>query len=219
MPMTRRRFHAFLLSALGIGLIPKAGAADLVEGRDWRPLSPPQPSTHGDRIEVLEFFSYGCPHCAELNPLVKTWAQGLPADVEFQRVPVTFGRAAWATLARFYYALHFQGALERLDQAVFDAVAKERLNLYTDKAVLAWIEGQGLDRQVFSGLLGSFEVETALARANDLAKRFGVDAVPMIVVDGRYVVVGAAARGQADLLAIADRLIDKAKGQRSQAQS
>jgi protein dithiol oxidoreductase (disulfide-forming) len=219
MQMTRRRFHACLLSVLGAAFLPEAGATDLVEGRDWRALSPPQPSTSKERIEVLEFFSYGCPHCADLNPLIETWTKELAPDVAFQRVPVTFGRAAWETLARLYFALQFEGALERLDQAVFDAVTRQRVNLYTDKAVLAWIEGQGLDREGFSRLLQSFEVETAFARAKDLAKRFGVDAVPMIVVDGRYVVVGTAARRQEDLLVIADGLIEKARMERGPAKA
>lgn len=216
---TRRRFHGALLAALGVALLPATQALELVEGRDWRMLSPPQPSTNTQRIEVLEFFSYGCPHCAELNPAISAWAKGLPADVEFQRVPVTFGRAAWATLARLYFALHFEGALERLDQAVFDAVTRERVNLYTEKAVLAWIAERGLDRARFAELLKSFEVETALARASDLARRFGVDAVPRIVVDGRYVVVGADASSHEDRLAIAAGLIDRARQQRAGVQA
>lgn len=219
MPITRRRFHASLLAALGTALWPEAWASDLVEGRDWRPLPPTQSSTNAQRIEVLEFFSYGCPHCAALNPLISAWAKGLPVDVEFQRVPVTFGRAAWTNLARLYFALHFEGALGRLDQAVFDAVTEKRANLFTEKAVLDWVAEQGLEREGFARLLKSFEVETALARANTLAKRFAVDAVPMIVVDGRYVVVGDAARSHEERLAIADQLIDKARQQRGQAKS
>ncbi|MGE5152718.1 MAG: thiol:disulfide interchange protein DsbA/DsbL [Bdellovibrio bacteriovorus] len=219
MSMTRRHFHACLLGALGAALVPAARAADLVEGRDWRALSPPQPSTNAERIEVVEFFSYGCPHCADLNPLITAWAQRLPGDVEFQRVPVTFGRAAWASLARLYFALRFEGALERLDQAVFDAVTKQRVNLFTEKGILAWVAERGLDREGFAALLQSFEVENALARANALAKRFAVDAVPRIVVDGRYVVVGAAARGQEEMLLIADQLIDKARKERGAGQA
>jgi thiol:disulfide interchange protein DsbA len=106
MPMTRRRFHACLLGTLGIALLSDlwadTRASDLVERRDWRALSPPQPGTDPERIEVLGFFSYSCPHCAELNPLIgtRTKDQDLPGDVDFRRVPVTFGRAAWANLAR-----------------------------------------------------------------------------------------------------------------------
>jgi thiol:disulfide interchange protein DsbA len=105
MPLTRRRFNLLLLGALGTALRPAVAGADLMEGRDWRPLARPQPPSEPGKIEVLEFFSYGCPHCAHLNPLIKPWGAALPADLSFRRVPVTFGRAAWANLARLFFAL------------------------------------------------------------------------------------------------------------------
>jgi thiol:disulfide interchange protein DsbA len=99
---------------------------------------------------------------------------------------------------------------------VFVAVGKQRANLYTEKAVLAWVAGQGLDREAFAEVLNGFAVETSLARANQLAERFRVDSVPMIAVDGRYLVVGQNVRGYQGLLDIADGLLDKARQQRRQ---
>jgi protein dithiol oxidoreductase (disulfide-forming) len=215
MPMTRREFHAGLVALLTAAVIPGARAEDgLVEGRDWRPLAPPQPGTDNATIEVLEFFSYGCPHCGSLNPLIKAWAEQLPDDVSFQRVPVTFGRAAWANLARLYFALELGGSLAELDQAVFDAVIQDRVNLYTEKNILKWIEQQGRDAEAFGKTLNSFEVDLALRRAQDLESRMRVDAVPQIVVDGRYVVVGEGVRGYEGLLRIADILVERARGER-----
>ena len=162
MPLTRRRFNHLLLGTLGVALRPAAAGEDLVEGRDWRPLVRSQPPSEPGKIEVLEFFSYGCPHCAHLNPLVKPWAASLPAGLSFRRVPVTFGRAAWANLARLFYALELTGDLERLDQAVFAAVSEQRKNLFTEAAILAWVQGQGvagdsfkadLPEPVFSSIL------------------------------------------------------------------
>jgi thiol:disulfide interchange protein DsbA len=216
--MNRRLFNTYLLGTLGTALLPAAGALELQEGRDWRPLSPPQPDADPARVEVLEFFSYGCPHCAEINPHIVSWAGNLPADVDFQRVPVTFGRAAWKALARLYYALYYDDALQRLDQVVFDAVTKQRANLYTERAILSWVADQGLDPEGFAKVLNSFAVETALARATDLAARLRVDAVPRIIVDGRYVVVGDAARDYKGLLDIADGLIAKARQTGAEAQ-
>jgi thiol:disulfide interchange protein DsbA len=215
MSMTRRDFNTGLLAVFGAMFLPLARADDdLVEGRDWQALSPPQPSADTQHIEVLEFFSYGCPHCSSLNPLVKSWAEGLPSDVVFRRVPVTFGRAAWASLARLYYALEIDGSLARLDQAVFDAVIEQRVNLYTEKAVLKWVADQGLDADAFAKTLNSFAVEVALGRAKDLESRMAVSAVPRIVVDGRYEVVGEGAQSHEDLLRIADALIEKARARR-----
>jgi protein dithiol oxidoreductase (disulfide-forming) len=211
MPLIRRHFNRLLLGALGAALLPVAATADLVEGRDWRPVTLPRPGAVPGKIEVLEFFSYGCPHCADLNPLIKPWAEGLPEYVAFRRVPVSFGRAAWANLARLYFALELAGDLARLDQAVFDAVARERQNLFTDQAILAWLGSQGVDTMAFASLFNSFPVATGLTRSEALVRDFRVDAVPMIVVDGRFVVVGSQGKGLPELLAIADVLIGKAR--------
>ncbi len=212
MPMTRRDFHAGLIALLTAAMMPGVRAEEgLVEGKDWRPLTPPQPAPDDAPIAVLEFFSYGCPHCGSLNPLIKVWAEQLPDDVTFQRVPVTFGRAAWANLARLYYALEVDGSLTELDQAVFDAITKQRVNLYTEKNTLKWLEQQGLDADAFGKTLNSFAVEVALGRARDLESRMRIDGVPRIVVDGRYVVVGEGVSGYEGLLRIADALVERAR--------
>ncbi|KAA6185061.1 thiol:disulfide interchange protein DsbA/DsbL [Thiohalocapsa marina] len=215
MMMTRREFQVGLLGLLGTALAPRVvGAQMLVEGRDWRPLSPPQPSAEPERIEVLEFFSYGCSHCSQMNPLITEWAEALPSDILFRRVPVTFGRGAWVALARLFYALEFGGHLAQLDQAVFDAVTRQRMNLYTERNILKWIAEQGLDADAFAKVYNGFAVEMALRKAADLERRMGIDAVPRIVVDGRYVVTGDGAAGHAGLIRIAEQLVEKARVQR-----
>jgi thiol:disulfide interchange protein DsbA len=213
MPLTRRRFHRLVLGSLGLTLVPPLATADLLEGRDWRPLTPPRPGAVPGKIEVLEFFSYGCPHCADLNPLIKPWAGLLPGDVAFRRIPVSFGRAAWANLARLYFGLELTGDLGRLDEAVFNAVTRERRNLYTDKAILAWLQDQGADATAFEALFRSFAVETQVAQSDALARDFKIDAVPTLVVDGRYVVLARDAKGFPEILAIADGLIAMARRQ------
>ena len=211
MPLTRRRFHRVLLGSLGAALVPTLASADLLEGRDWRPLTPPKPGAVPGKIEVLEFFSYGCPHCAHLNPFIKPWAAALPPDVSFKRIPVTFGRAAWANLARLFFALELTGDLDRLDQAVFDAVTEQRKGLYTDKAIFDWVKEQGVASDAFKDAFNGFTAETQLKRSEVLVQRYRVDAVPRITVAGRYVVVGDGMKSYDDLLAIADQLIAKAR--------
>lgn len=214
MSLTRRRFTQGLVGALAAGIIPlRHASANLVEGRDWRPISPQQPRTNPDKIDVIEFFSYGCPHCMDLNPSIKAWAAGLPEDVSFRRIPVSFGRSAWANLARLFFALEYSGDLERLDQAVFEALHQGRVRLYTEKAIFDWLEDKGVDTEAFASLFHSFAVETQLKRGEALVERYRVDAVPMITVDGRYVVVGREAKGFPELLAIADDVILMARNQ------
>jgi protein dithiol oxidoreductase (disulfide-forming) len=211
--LTRRTFHRFLLAGLAAALMPGAARADLVEGRDWRPVTPARPGATPGKIEVLEFFSYGCPHCADLGPLIGPWASRLPADVAFRRVPVSFGRAAWASLARLYFALELTNNLGHLDHAVFQAVTRERRNLFTDKAILAWLADQGVDTGTFATMLSSFAVETQVAQSDALVRDFNIDAVPTIVVDGRFVVLNREAKGFQEILAAADRLIALARSQ------
>lgn len=211
MPLTRRRFHQLLIGAVAALLVAPGALAELVEGRDWRAITPPQQPEEPGKIEVLEFFSYGCPHCGTLNPLIKQWAAQLPADVTFRRIPVSFGRAAWANLARSFYALEYSGQLDKVDQALFDAIGNQRARLFTEDAMVDWLSAKDVDTDEFSKLFNGFAVETRLARGETLSTRYQVDAVPLIIVGGRYAVVGEGAQGYEDLLRIADELIAKVR--------
>jgi thiol:disulfide interchange protein DsbA len=206
---SRRQFHRLVLATLAVTALP-AQAADA----EWLPITPPQLGDSPGKIEVLEFFSWGCPHCRDFNPLVSRWAEKLPKDVVFKRVPVSFGRAAWSNLARLFYALEGIGELKRLDDAVFAAIHDRRVNLYTEAAALAWVRQQGVDARRFSDTFKSFSTETRVARAEQLSRAYKIDSVPLLTVAGRYRVVSQAARGQAGLLAVADDLIDRVRKER-----
>ncbi len=224
MPLSRRQFNRALVAGLVSAAWPPAHAAKsapakapaapaivLEEGVNWSAIVPALPGDSPGKIEVLEFFSYGCPHCNDFNPLVSRWAAKLPKDVAFHRVPITFGRAAWSNLSRLYYALEATGELARLDQAVFDAIHGQHKNLFTEKAALDWLASQKVDSAKFRDVFHSFAVETRLARAEQLAKLYKVEGVPQLTVAGRYAVLGQSAKSQPELLAIADALIVKAR--------
>lgn len=216
MTLTRRRFNSCLIAALGTAALPAwapVRAATLEEGRDWRAVSPPQPSDAPGKIEVLEFFSYGCPHCRDFHPIIEEWSKSLPDDVALRAVPVTFGRGPWKNLARLHFTLDYMGELARLNRPLFDALHVERKRLFTDEAILDWVADQGVDREAFATAFDSFGVHTRLARAEQLAAAYQINAVPTLAVGGRYVVVGAAAQTYDDLLAIADGLIAKARSE------
>lgn len=216
MPLSRRRFNQALVSLVASTYAGGAArAAELKEGEDWRAIKPPQPSDIPGKIEVLEFFSYGCPHCGTLNPLVKTWAAQLPEDVAFRRVPVTFGRRAWANLARLFYALEIMGSLEQLDQDIFSAIHEERIRLYTEPAIIEWLKDKDVDTDRFEQVFTSFDVQTKLGRADYLAGRYVIDAVPTITVGGRYAVLGRRVKTLPDLLEIASDLVEMARDETS----
>lgn len=197
------------LAAVCLALLAFAlPAAAQTAGKDYTVLESPQPTEAPGKIEVIEFFSYGCPHCNDFNPLISAWAAKQPHDVVFKRVPVTFNRAAWANLAKLYYTLETTGDLAKLDGAVFHAIHEQRVNLFDEASIMEWAAKQGLDGKKFSDAYKSFGVASKLSRADQLARAYRVDGVPMVVVDGKYVVKGQSFQ---DVLKTADQLIDKTR--------
>ncbi len=189
-------------------------AADLQAGRDFTPISPPLPGSKG-KIEVIEFFSYGCPHCSDFHPLVTPWAAKLPKDVSFRRVPVSFNRPEWARLARIYYALEATGDLAKLDAAVFIAIHEQRVVFRTDEAVVSWASGKGVDGKKFGDALASFSMQSKVQRGDQDATAARIPGVPALVVDGKFLVNNEAAGNFDEMLKLTDRVIAKARQERS----
>jgi thiol:disulfide interchange protein DsbA len=188
--------------------------AELAVGRDYVPIVPAQMADNPAKIEVIEFFSYGCPHCSEFNPTVGKWSAALPGDVAFKRVPVSFGRAQWASLARLFYALEATGDLARLDGAVFDALHKKGDKLYDDKSIIDWVAAQGIDAKKFTDAYNSFGVVSKTKRADQMAQAYKIQGVPAMAVDGKYLVTGKEVKGHAELLALTDQVIGMARADR-----
>ncbi|MCK9990359.1 MAG: thiol:disulfide interchange protein DsbA/DsbL [Rugosibacter sp.] len=183
-------------------------------GRDYtvleRPLASPK-----DQIEIIEFFSYGCPHCKEFHPVLDAWAATLPKDVTLRRVPVSFNRPPWARLSRLYFTLDALGEAPRLNSAVFAALHEERVAMNSDEAVVDWAVKKGLDRKKFNDMFTSFSmVQTLVPRADQEAASAGIRGVPSLVVDGKYLLNNEAAGSYAGLLSTTDKLIAKARAER-----
>ena len=188
--------------------------AELVVGRDYLPIVPAQMTDNPAKIEVIEFFSYGCPHCNEFHPTVSRWSASLPADVTFKRVPVSFGRPQWASLARLYYALETTGDLSRLDGAVFDALHKTGSKLYDDKSITDWAAAQGVDAKKFSDAYNSFGVVSKARRADQMSQAYKIQGVPAMAVDGKYLVTGKEIKSVAELPMLTDQVIGMARSER-----
>src|SRR5256885_10052335 len=159
-----KRLAMHFLGAFAWFAVTAAGAADLVEGKDYVRLKNPQPVETGKKIEVIEFFSYGCPHCSDLEPILDAWVAKLPPDVQFRRVPVMF-QQRWEALARIYYTLDAMGDEARLSPEVFKAIHAANLPLYQDKAFFDWAAAHGLDRTKVVEVYGSFAVTSRFNRA------------------------------------------------------
>jgi protein dithiol oxidoreductase (disulfide-forming) len=181
-----QRFSSWLhlVTAL-IWLSVSATAAAQVAGKDFQLINPPQPTESGNKIEVIEFFSYACPHCHSLQPSLATWLKRKPADVEFRRIPAVF-QDNWIPFARIFYTLDAIGLVDKLHHDVFAAIHDQRVRLQEPKVLFDWVASKGVDKQKFIDTYNSFSVQSRTQRATDVTRRYNVPFTPAIVVDGRY---------------------------------
>ena len=193
-----------LFSALTVALPAFAQA--------YTPITPPQPTEDPAKIEVLEFFSYGCPHCAEFNPVLAAWVAKQQGDVVIRKVPVTFGRAAWTGIAKLYYTLEVTGDLHRLEAEVFKAIHVERQNLFEEKALTEWAAKKGVDPKKFGETFNSFGVMSKVRRGDQMAQAYKIQGVPAIAVEGKFLVGG---KDFNETLATADKLIAQARAEKA----
>jgi len=206
----RRGVMTAILMALGLCAALAAGAAELRQGRDFRLINPPL-AADANKIEVTEFFWYGCSHCFDFEPALAAWVKKLPADVSFRRVPAIFPNNKLTPGARLYYTLEAMNLQDKLHSDVFKAIHVERQRLDDGKVLLEWVAKQGVDAKQFSETWGSFGVQSRVKQAWRLTQSAGVTAVPGVMVQGRYLALTAG--NYEDLLAIVDQLVARARAE------
>jgi len=199
------------VAALVLALVATGAFAELKEGRDYEVLAQAQPTEVVGKVEVLEFFWYGCPHCYALEPVLNKWLKVLPKDVAFLRIPADFGR--WAQGARLFYALEAIGEEGRVRGELFDAIHLERLSYTKESDVSEWLVRKGVDKQKFTQAYASATVQSKVQRAKQLTLSYGVDGVPAVVVGGRYRASPLTVGGHEAMLATVDELIGKARAE------
>jgi thiol:disulfide interchange protein DsbA len=205
---SRRGFLAAVLAMLGCCLALAAGAAELKAGEDFRVINPPLAAPK-DRIEVTEFFWYGCPHCFDFEPTLAAWVKKLPANAGFRRVPVVTANNKWVPAAQLYYTLEAMNLVEKLHSDVFNAIHVERRRLDDEKALLEWMATKGVDPKKFSEAWSSSAVQSRIQQARELSRDSGLSGVPAVMVQGRYL---ALTQGNyEDLLATVDRLVERVR--------
>lgn len=149
----------------------------------------PQQSTSTKKIEVLEFFSYGCSHCFHLHPQLSAWEKTMPVDVELNYVPAIFNNSA-ETLASTYYALESMGKARELHDALYRAIHVENMELYDLKTIAGFVEKRGIDREKFSSAYNSFSMQNKLVRAKQMLISHKITGTPTLIVDGKYIITG-----------------------------
>lgn len=183
-------------------------------GKDYSPVSPPQPVETGKNIEVLEIFYYGCPHCFHLEPIITPWIKHLPKDVTFRRLPGIFNDG-WIPLAKAFYALESLKELDRLHGELFKAFHEQKVDLRTDAAIIDWAAKQGVDRDKFSAAYNSFAVQNKALRAKQLTKAYGISGVPSVIVDGKFLTSASMTGSHEAMLPVLDQLIVQARQERA----
>jgi thiol:disulfide interchange protein DsbA len=210
--MNRREFSLQMLSAAAATSL--AGAAQAqggtpVEGTHYVKLNQPLPVPPG-KIEVIEFFWYGCPHCNDFEPALDAWSKKLPEDVAFRRVPVAF-REAYVPHQKIFYALEAMGLIPTMHRKVFYAIHGERQRLDKPADIAAFMQKNGVDGDKFLEQYNSFSVQTKVRQASKLAADYKIDGVPAIGIQGRYYTSGALAGSPGGSLAVADHLIQRSR--------
>jgi protein dithiol oxidoreductase (disulfide-forming) len=205
MTIQRRRLQQAALAGLIVPAAPRA----LAQGTAFRERTSPAPvEAPAPRIEVVDFFWYGCPHCNAFAPMLEPWVERLPADVTVRRAPVGF-QPSFAPHQRLYFTLEAMGQVPAFHRRVFHAIHAERQRLNSEASILDWARSQsGLDAGRFAQLYASFGVANKVTRASQLQEAYGVTGVPALGVAGRYYTDGGLAGDMARALAEVDRLID-----------
>ena len=182
-------------------------AADFVEGKDYKRLTP-QPTSSGEQIEILEFFWYGCSHCYSFEPYINAWKKDKPANVNFVRIPTIF-RADWEAHARAYYALSNLGVIEDLHGKIFAEIHKNKKRLNTLALLAAFVEKHGVNRKQFLEEAHSFSVDSMVRKAKKKQAGYKIQGVPAVAVNGKYLTGGKMAGSYDNLIKIMKQLIEK----------
>jgi len=197
-----------LIAAAAAALYFATGAAlaQLQPGKDFTRLDPPQPTDSADKVEVIEFFWYGCGHCYKLEPALANWTRTLPKDVTFKRIPA-IPNDSWGQTAIIYYTLEAMGLLDKYHQKVFDAIHQDNVILSNRKVRDDWLAKQGIDVAEFNKVEKSFSVQAKMSRAKQITAAYKVSGVPTIVVNGKYATGPELAGGNERIVQVTDGLV------------
>lgn len=201
---------AWLLSLLFMAVSPLAAQQEpFTEGIHYQVLFPQAPTDAAQgKVEVVELFWYGCPHCYQLEPYVNNWLKGQPGSIEFRRMPATMN-AGWVSHAKTYFALELIGELERIHPLIFLAIHEQGRRLRDLKSMNRFLAQQGVDVNKFFDAYQSLEAQTKLRRVMWLNQQYGASSVPAIVVNGKYLSSASTAGGYVKLLELIDFLVKK----------
>ncbi len=210
--MNRRELTTLALVAPLAGLAPLARAqGGPIEGQHYVKLTQRQPTQDPKKLEVVEFFWYGCPHCHAFEPMLDAWVKKLPADVNFRRLPVAFREVPFVLHQKLYFAIETMGLVDSLHRKVFNAMHVERNPLNTPEAIGDFVAKNGVDKAKFLDTMNSFSVQAKSKQAAALSAGYKIDGTPAIGIDGRYYTAGSLAGSNERSLAVTEYLMALAR--------
>jgi len=171
-------------------------------------LTNPVPVAVPGKIEVVELFWYGCPHCYAFEPVINPWVEKLPSDVNFVRIPAMFG-GPWDAHGQMFLTLESMGVEHKVHAAVFNAIQNEKKRLTNPEEMAEFLATQGVDKDKFLATFNSFAIKGQIVKAKDLAKKYEITGVPTMIVNGKYRFDIGSAGGADEALQLADKLIAK----------
>ncbi|WP_035059488.1 thiol:disulfide interchange protein DsbA/DsbL [Andreprevotia chitinilytica] len=209
--MLKRWLAAFGLIA---GFLAISAHAEFREGVEYKKLASPQPVAQPGKLEVIEFFWYGCPHCMNVEPYVEDWAKKLPKDVNFRRMHVSWeGRNDIEAHARIFIALNAMGIAAKYQQAVFNAIQKEGIELRREDVLYDWVKKQGIDVEKFKTNYKAFSMNAQLGQLAQAGRDYKVDGVPTFIINGKYT-TSPSMTGKEDgtVLQVVDQVLAQERG-------
>lgn len=196
---------------------PVSAYAQYQVGKHYVKLPPGAHAVSGDKVEVREFFWYGCPHCYRLEPYLESWLKTLPPDVNYVRTPGVASR--WLPHAQAFYTFEALGVTEQVHKDFFDAIHQKREKLDTEDSLVQFLAAYNVDASKVRNAYNSFGVRTQVENAKRLNFLYAVASVPAITVDGRYKTDVGMAGGPKELMVLIDYLVDQSRRERKQAAS
>ena len=204
------RWLCCLVAVAWVAVAPHAAAQSAgidIEGR-YELLQPQQLTETGDRIEVVDVFWYGCPHCYTFLPMMEAYDKVKPDYVEIRRLPAIF-RESWVAHARAYYTASLLGVTDRMHRPLFEEIHEHRRPTDHKEALAAFFERNGVERSAFEQTYDSFAVESLVRKSVLMQQRYGVTGTPSVIVNGKYRITGRLAGSYNNVIAVVMALVDR----------
>jgi thiol:disulfide interchange protein DsbA len=181
------------------------------ESSGYEAVSPAQPTANPEKIEVIEFFWYGCPHCYSFEPDLNKWVKALPKNVEFIRIPAVFNEQ-WGKHAKAYFTAEALGVVDAVHADLFDAIQEKKQTLETEDQLAKFFAAHGVKEADFRETYNSFMIDSKMRQAPAIAAKYGITGVPAIIVNGKYKTNGTLAGSHEKMIAVMNALIKKESG-------